>query len=162
VNRFFFCLPQLKGKQCLLHIPCCYHCPRRFVLLSFSSVSLLTLLPPILLSPLLFYLFIYCGAGAWTQGLRLEPLHQPYFCVGFFKIGSLELFAWAGFKPWSSWSLPPEQLALQTWATGTPLPLLFLVHIYLSPLGPYQSFSYTPHISAHPNMTGLTVLPVGF
>jgi hypothetical protein len=28
--------------------------------------------------------------------------------MGFFKIGSQELFAWAAFKPWSSWSLPPE------------------------------------------------------
>jgi hypothetical protein len=25
-----------------------------------------------------------------------------------FEMGSNELFAWAGFKPWSSWSLPPE------------------------------------------------------
>jgi hypothetical protein len=28
--------------------------------------------------------------------------------MGFFKIGSCELFAWAGFKLWSSWSLPPK------------------------------------------------------
>jgi hypothetical protein len=34
------------------------------------------------------------------QGLHLEPLHQPYFCEGFFEIGSHELFA--GFKPRSS------------------------------------------------------------
>jgi hypothetical protein len=26
-----------------------------------------------------------------------------------FEIGSLELFAWAGFKLRSSWSLPPKQ-----------------------------------------------------
>jgi hypothetical protein len=26
----------------------------------------------------------------------------------FFEIGSWELFAWAGFEPWSSWTLPPE------------------------------------------------------
>jgi hypothetical protein len=35
--------------------------------------------------------------------------------VGFFKIGSCELFAWVGFKQWSSWSLPPEWLGLQAW-----------------------------------------------
>jgi hypothetical protein len=37
--------------------------------------------------------------------LSLEPLHQPFFALGIFHIGSHELFAWAGFKPWSSWSL---------------------------------------------------------
>jgi hypothetical protein len=33
-----------------------------------------------------------------------------FFCVwdGFFKIDSHELFALAGFKPRSSWFLPPE------------------------------------------------------
>jgi hypothetical protein len=39
----------------------------------------------------------------------------------FFQIGSQELFVWAGFQPWSSWSLPPGKLGLQTWATGTRL-----------------------------------------
>jgi hypothetical protein len=31
------------------------------------------------------YLFIFCGTGAWTQGLHLEPFHQPFFLwwVGF-------------------------------------------------------------------------------
>jgi hypothetical protein len=54
--------------------------------------------------------FFFCSAGGtWTQGLHLEPLHQPpFFCEGFFEIGALELFAWAGFEPWSSWSLPLE------------------------------------------------------
>jgi hypothetical protein len=28
--------------------------------------------------------------------------------LGIFEIGSYELFAQAGFEPWSSWSLPPE------------------------------------------------------
>jgi hypothetical protein len=54
-------------------------------------------------------LFIYLfGTAAWTQSLHLEPLHQPFFVIGIFEIGSLELFAWAGFEPRSSWSLPPE------------------------------------------------------
>jgi hypothetical protein len=38
----------------------------------------------------------------------LEPLYQPFFVMDFFKIGPHELFAWADFKPWSFWSLPPE------------------------------------------------------
>jgi hypothetical protein len=28
----------------------------------------------------------FTGAWAWIQGLHLEPLHQPCFCEGFFKI----------------------------------------------------------------------------
>jgi hypothetical protein len=31
-----------------------------------------------------------------------------FFVVSFFEIGSYTLFAWAGFEPWSSWSLPSE------------------------------------------------------
>jgi hypothetical protein len=38
----------------------------------------------------------------------LEPLHQPFFELSIFKIGSLELFAQAGFEPRFSCSLPPE------------------------------------------------------
>jgi hypothetical protein len=34
------------------------------------------------------YLFFFFHTRAWTQGLHLEPLHQSYFCEGFFKIGS--------------------------------------------------------------------------
>jgi hypothetical protein len=54
------------------------------------------------------FFFLFCGTGAWTQSLHIEPLHHPYFCEGFFEIGSHWLFAQSGFKPWSSWSLPPE------------------------------------------------------
>jgi hypothetical protein len=53
------------------------------------------------------FFFFFGGTGAWTQGLHLEPLHQPYFCERFFEIGSCKLFALAGFKLRSSWSLPP-------------------------------------------------------
>jgi hypothetical protein len=49
--------------------------------------------------------FFSCGTGVWTQGLHFEPLHQPFFVMGFFEIG---FKVWAGFEPWSSWSLPPE------------------------------------------------------
>jgi hypothetical protein len=54
-------------------------------------------------SPFLFFL----SAGAWTQSLHVEPLHQTFFVKGFFNIGSPELFAQAGFKPQYSRSLPP-------------------------------------------------------
>jgi hypothetical protein len=37
-----------------------------------------------------FFLSFFCGTGAWTQGLHLELLHQPYFCEGVFKIVSHE------------------------------------------------------------------------
>jgi hypothetical protein len=50
----------------------------------------------------------FFGTGAWTQGPHLEPLHHPFFVMGFFETGSCKLFAQAGFEPQSSWSLPPE------------------------------------------------------
>jgi hypothetical protein len=31
--------------------------------------------------------------------LSLEPLHQSFLVMGFFKIGSFKLFPWAGFEP---------------------------------------------------------------
>jgi hypothetical protein len=42
-------------------------------------------------------MFFFCVTGAFI----LNPLHQTYFCEGFFEIGSHELFAWASFKPQS-------------------------------------------------------------
>jgi hypothetical protein len=44
-------------------------------------------------SPVLCWIFSFFAAlgfelKVWTQGLHLEPLHQPSFCEGFFKIGS--------------------------------------------------------------------------
>jgi hypothetical protein len=63
------------------------------------------------------YIYIYC-TEVWTQGLHLKLLYQPVFVMGFFKIGSHKLFAQAGFKLQSFWSLPPEYLGLQVWATG--------------------------------------------
>jgi hypothetical protein len=32
--------------------------------------------------------FFFFSTEAWTQGLYLEPLHQPCFCEGFFETGS--------------------------------------------------------------------------
>jgi hypothetical protein len=43
------------------------------------------------------YLFIFVKLG-FELGLPLEPLHQLFFCDGFFQ----ELFAWAGFEPSSN------------------------------------------------------------
>jgi hypothetical protein len=36
------------------------------------------------------FFFFFCHTGVWTQGLYLEPLHQPFFVIFFFffKIGS--------------------------------------------------------------------------
>jgi hypothetical protein len=49
----------------------------------------------------------------WNWGLKTQPtpLVTPpaIFCEGiFFKIGFHKVFAQGGFKPLSSWSLPPE------------------------------------------------------
>jgi hypothetical protein len=65
-----------------------------------------------------FLLFIFVALGfelrAHTRQalLPLEPLHQPFLVTGIFKIVSPELIALVGFKPWSSWFLPPERLGL--------------------------------------------------
>jgi hypothetical protein len=45
-----------------------------------------------------FFSFLFLQYWGLTLGLHLEPLHQPYFCEGFFKLGSCELFAWVGFN----------------------------------------------------------------
>jgi hypothetical protein len=84
--------------------------------------------------------FFFCGTRAWTQGLHLEPLHQPFFCDGCFKTGFCELFPWAGFKLWSSWSLSPELLGLQVWATGAWLGhfLTYLLWFFSSVLARWQ------------------------
>jgi hypothetical protein len=37
--------------------------------------------------------FFFFNTRASTQGLHLEPLHQPYFCEGCFEIRSCKLFA---------------------------------------------------------------------
>jgi hypothetical protein len=54
-------------------------------------------------------LFFFFG-WYWSLNSGLTPwaIHQPIFVMGLFKIASCELFAWAGFELWSSWSLPPE------------------------------------------------------
>jgi hypothetical protein len=59
----------------------------------------------------------------WYWGLNSGPLpwatpSAQFFVVGFFEIGSHELFAWAGLQLWSSWSLWSWVARLQVWATG--------------------------------------------
>jgi hypothetical protein len=56
---------------------------------------------------ILFFFWWYRGLNSsfhsfYADALQLEPLHQPFFVLGIFKIGSQELFAWAGFEPQSS------------------------------------------------------------
>jgi hypothetical protein len=34
------------------------------------------------------FVCLFCGTGAWNQGLHFEPLHQPFLWQVFFKIGS--------------------------------------------------------------------------
>jgi hypothetical protein len=48
------------------------------------------------------YLFIFAVLGLKLRAYTLSHSTSPFFCDGFFEIGSLELFAWAGFEPQSS------------------------------------------------------------
>jgi hypothetical protein len=52
-----------------------------------------------------FIYYYFLQHWSLNSGLHLEPFHQPFFVMGFFETGSHELFARAGFEPWSSWSL---------------------------------------------------------
>jgi hypothetical protein len=60
-------------------------------------------------------------AGALT----LEPLHQPFFVLVIFEIGSCEPFARADFEPWSSW------VARITGMRHQPVQEHFVLHSYL-------------------------------
>jgi hypothetical protein len=51
------------------------------------------------LSLSLFFFLWYWGLNL---GPTLEPLHQPFFVMALFAVGSHELFAQAGFEPHSS------------------------------------------------------------
>jgi hypothetical protein len=44
----------------------------------------------------------------WAGTLLLEPLLQPFFCVGYFWARVSQTVGWACLEPWSSWSLPTE------------------------------------------------------
>jgi hypothetical protein len=50
------------------------------------------------------------------------------FCERFFPDRvSMNFLPGVGFEPWCSWPLPPEQLRLKVWATGTSLTLIFIL-----------------------------------
>jgi hypothetical protein len=48
-----------------------------------------------------FLFFFLAVLGLELRALTWSQLHQPYYCEGFFEIGSCELFAWVGFEPQS-------------------------------------------------------------
>jgi hypothetical protein len=59
------------------------------------------------------YLFIFLGfelsASCMLGRCSITWATPPALCcVGFFEIGSWDLFVWTSFEPWASWSLPPE------------------------------------------------------
>jgi hypothetical protein len=70
-------------------------------------------------------------------------------CWVFFEIGSHKLFFQGGFEPWYSWSLPPEQLGLQTSVTSTQLYHVFWIDLsshFTEPNLPLQIlFHWTVH-----------------
>jgi hypothetical protein len=45
---------------------------------------------------------VVLGFELRAGALPLEPFHEPFLVSGIFEIGSLELFAQAGFEPQSS------------------------------------------------------------
>jgi hypothetical protein len=89
-------------------------------------------LEPSVILPVYSFAFFFSFFSFFFSVLRLElraytlsPSTSPFVRWAFFEIGSHELFAQAGFEPWSSWSLPTEQLGLQAWATGAWLSIPF-------------------------------------
>jgi hypothetical protein len=91
--------------------------------------SLMTIILSIFIPFGHFYFFsyiIFFALSAWTQGLHLELLHQPFLCVRNFW----DRILWTICPGWlrtmilltsASWVA-----GLQTWATGTQLLFLFL------------------------------------
>jgi hypothetical protein len=45
-----------------------------------------------------FFFFFFVVLGPELRAYTLSHSTKPFFVVGFFEIGSQELFAWAGFK----------------------------------------------------------------
>jgi hypothetical protein len=70
-------------------------------------------------------LVFFCDTGIWTRDLHLEPLHQSFFCEGFFwdKVSwTISLgWLWTKILPISaSWVV-----RITAWATGSRLLLAF-------------------------------------
>jgi hypothetical protein len=114
MKRQYFRIEKMKWKGTALLLitrgPCGpLHCETRPARECYTHSSLGCCLEVVLIPA--FFLFFGGGSGdngAWMQGLHPQPLHQSFYVKGFFKIGSLKLFPWTGFKLWSSWSLSPE------------------------------------------------------
>jgi hypothetical protein len=72
-----------------LHIPRAY-CTCKYSQTGKNLKSKVLLVPSMLdkVGNTFFFFLQYWG----IQGLHLEPLYQPFFMMGFFKIGSQELF----------------------------------------------------------------------
>jgi hypothetical protein len=51
---------------------------------------------PAFITPPLLLLLVILGSRAYTLSHPISPF--SFFVMGFFKIGSHDLFAWAGFK----------------------------------------------------------------
>jgi hypothetical protein len=100
VERRLICLlvqPFVFYKFTLITTLAAVHKLLMFYIFSFSSIfSFLILFFIYLLACLLIYLFIYAAVGLELRAYT--PLVQ-FFVIGFFKTGSRELFAWAGFEP---------------------------------------------------------------
>jgi hypothetical protein len=45
-----------------------------------------------------FFFFFFCSNGVLTQGLHLEPLHQPFYVMSLLVIVSHDLFTWTGIE----------------------------------------------------------------
>jgi hypothetical protein len=54
------------------------------------------------------FFFFFFSTGVWLQGLHLEPLHQLFFVMFFFKIVSHGTICPGWLELHSSRSLPPE------------------------------------------------------
>jgi hypothetical protein len=63
-------------------------------------------------SNLFIYIFIitffFVVLGLELRAYTLSHSTSPFLWWAFIKIRSLQLFAWIGFEPQSSWSLSPE------------------------------------------------------
>jgi hypothetical protein len=46
-----------------------------------------------------FVVVVFAALGLELRAYILSHSTSPFFVMGFFKIGSNELFAWAGFEP---------------------------------------------------------------
>jgi hypothetical protein len=83
-------------------------------LLIFLIVSVCIAISQLILEPTLFclaclFFFFSDRIGIWTQELCTCKASTPvHFALLILEIGSLELFAWTGLKPWFSQSQPPK------------------------------------------------------